>query len=285
MSMYTRCPHCETVFRVTTQQLQVSSGQVRCGKCQEVFDAFATLSSQLPASPDEPRSQQPEPGPAGQTAEPAVGGTPRPAAATPAPATREETPFETGSTGGVPPEELHDFAPLTLPDELFGTPTARTHRLGAWALGSIALLLALAGQATWFFPGELAARFPPASEALAAYCEALGCQFRLPRLPEQLFIEASDLQLLDPARPNEVLLTATMRNRAPLAQEFPMLELTLTNQVNQTAARKVFAPGEYLDRSVDSGRGLGANQEVSLRLYLDTGTIRPAGYRLYLFFS
>jgi hypothetical protein len=229
--------------------------------------------------------QQPEPGPAGQSVEPAVAGPPRPAAEAQAPITPEDAPSETGSDAGALPEALHDFAPLTLPDELFGMPTARTRRLGAWALGSIALLLALAGQVTWLFPGELAARFPPASQALAAYCEALGCQVKLPRLPEQLFIEASDLQLLDPARPNQVLLTATMRNRAPVAQEFPMLELTLTNQVNQTEARKVFAPGEYLDRSVDSGRGLGADQEVSLRLYLDTGTIKPAGYRLYLFFS
>ena len=48
MSMFTRCPHCDTVFRVTPQQLQVSSGQVRCGRCQEVFDAFSTLTSRLP---------------------------------------------------------------------------------------------------------------------------------------------------------------------------------------------------------------------------------------------
>jgi hypothetical protein len=47
----------------------------------------------------------------------------------------------------------------------------------------------------------------------------------------------------------------------------------------------VFAPDEYLDRSVDRSQGLGANQEVSLRLYLDTGNVRPAGYRLYLFFG
>jgi predicted Zn finger-like uncharacterized protein len=47
MSMFTRCPHCDTVFRVTPQQLQVSSGQVRCGRCEKVFDAFSTLSSRL----------------------------------------------------------------------------------------------------------------------------------------------------------------------------------------------------------------------------------------------
>ena len=48
--MYTRCTHCDTVFRVTPQQLQASSGKVRCGRCHEVFDAFSSLSAQLPAA-------------------------------------------------------------------------------------------------------------------------------------------------------------------------------------------------------------------------------------------
>src|SRR6185295_11883449 len=56
MSMYTRCPHCGTYFRVLREQLQASSGQVRCGRCQRVFDAFATLTSQLPAAPPETAS-------------------------------------------------------------------------------------------------------------------------------------------------------------------------------------------------------------------------------------
>jgi predicted Zn finger-like uncharacterized protein len=36
---YTRCPGCRTVFRVTTVQLALREGQVRCGQCRAVFDA------------------------------------------------------------------------------------------------------------------------------------------------------------------------------------------------------------------------------------------------------
>jgi len=36
---YTRCPGCRTVFRVTTAQLALREGQVRCGQCRAVFDA------------------------------------------------------------------------------------------------------------------------------------------------------------------------------------------------------------------------------------------------------
>ena len=35
--MYTRCPQCQTVFRITAAQLKARDGQVRCGRCQNVF--------------------------------------------------------------------------------------------------------------------------------------------------------------------------------------------------------------------------------------------------------
>src|SRR3977135_1598423 len=48
MDLYTRCDNWATTVRVTTQQLQASGGQVRCGHCQKIFDAFATLTAQEP---------------------------------------------------------------------------------------------------------------------------------------------------------------------------------------------------------------------------------------------
>ena len=51
MSMFTRCAHCESTFRVSLAQLQASGGQVRCGVCLEVFDAFVTLSARDPRLP------------------------------------------------------------------------------------------------------------------------------------------------------------------------------------------------------------------------------------------
>lgn len=38
-STLTRCPHCETRFRVTEEQLGIARGKVRCGHCMEVFNA------------------------------------------------------------------------------------------------------------------------------------------------------------------------------------------------------------------------------------------------------
>lgn len=39
MTLATRCPACGTVFRVVQDQLRVSDGWVRCGRCTEVFNA------------------------------------------------------------------------------------------------------------------------------------------------------------------------------------------------------------------------------------------------------
>ena len=43
MSLATRCTACGTVFRVVQDQLKVSEGWVRCGRCSEVFNALEGL--------------------------------------------------------------------------------------------------------------------------------------------------------------------------------------------------------------------------------------------------
>lgn len=43
MSLATRCAACGTVFRVVQDQLKVSEGWVRCGRCNDVFNALEGL--------------------------------------------------------------------------------------------------------------------------------------------------------------------------------------------------------------------------------------------------
>ena len=47
MSLITRCPVCTTMFKVVPDQLRVSDGWVRCGQCNEVFDANAHFENVL----------------------------------------------------------------------------------------------------------------------------------------------------------------------------------------------------------------------------------------------
>ncbi len=287
MSMYTRCPHCDTHFRVSREQLQASSGQVRCGRCHRSFDAFAALTSQPPAVPETPK-RKPAPAAATEVDTPHNAGLP----------SRPPSSTALGQLAGPHPPEPHAAPPeaqasaakaeaLTLPDDLFGSnaPLPAQGRSWLWVGGTFALALMLAAQAVYFFATELAMQLPQSRPWLAEACLWLHCTVALPRMPDQLFVEASDLQVLDTSRPAEVLLTASIRNRAQVAQELPLIELTLTDRLNQTAARKVFYPTDYLDKSVDPSRGIASNQELLVKLHLDTGDIKPAGYRLYVFFA
>lgn len=43
MRLVTRCPACATTFKVVRDQLRISDGWVRCGRCSEVFDATLDL--------------------------------------------------------------------------------------------------------------------------------------------------------------------------------------------------------------------------------------------------
>ena len=47
--MYTQCSKCETVFRLSAEVLRAAGGQVRCGKCGEVFNALAHLAEDASA--------------------------------------------------------------------------------------------------------------------------------------------------------------------------------------------------------------------------------------------
>ncbi|MBJ9616906.1 zinc-ribbon domain-containing protein [Burkholderia multivorans] len=65
MFLATRCPHCETVFRLQPEQLSLHQGLVRCGHCRQVFNAAQSLvpeHAQPPASPaSEPTPVEPKP--------------------------------------------------------------------------------------------------------------------------------------------------------------------------------------------------------------------------------
>lgn len=66
MSLATRCTSCGTVFRVVQDQLKVSEGWVRCGRCDEVFNALEGLfdleREPVPAGPLSAASSAQKPG-------------------------------------------------------------------------------------------------------------------------------------------------------------------------------------------------------------------------------
>lgn len=59
MSLATRCTSCKTVFRVVQDQLKVSEGWVRCGRCGTVFNALEALFDLERDTPARWQSSQP----------------------------------------------------------------------------------------------------------------------------------------------------------------------------------------------------------------------------------
>jgi hypothetical protein len=163
-------------------------------------------------------------------------------------------------------------------------PAPKARNEGLWLSLLLLLVVTALVQTAYIFRTELMVVYPPLKSVYQLVCDSLTCEIGLPRLRDQLNIEASDLRSVDPQRPNLVQLTALVRNRAPVPVEYPAFELTLTNAQQQVVARRVFLPGDYLDETAQTDVGLAGRRELAINVYLDTGPLRAAGYRIYLFY-
>lgn len=171
------------------------------------------------------------------------------------------------------------------PDGGLLRPARRSQHGFAWGVAALLAALALAGQAVLHNRTEMALLWPWAQPHLAATCDLLGCQLRLPHRPDLLSIESSDIQS-DHARERLIVLNAVVRNRAPFAQEYPALELTLTDERDYAVLRRVLLPADYLRAPPAAGRaqGIAGGAEAVLRMHLENRGPHAVGYRLYLFF-
>jgi len=284
MDLFTRCPDCDTVFRVTTRHLQASGGHVRCGRCHAVFDAFASLTAKPPGdSRDQSageESQSASPDSATAVAQPANPSAPSEVAPTQSKDTVPEPDVAPAQDRRGP--VVDESATNLYEWEFKPAPTLR--RNGLWVSLSLLLVISALVQAGYVFRTELLVNFPQLRPLYQQARQWLSCEIGLPRLADQLNIDASDLEFIDPQRPNLVKLTALVRNRARVPVEYPAFELTLTNARQQVVARRVFLPHDYLRDAAQTDDGLAGRQELAFSLFLDTGSLRAAGYRIYLFY-
>jgi len=261
-ALVTRCPNCGTAFRAQPSQLAARSGRVRCGKCASVFDGVANLVEETSAT--------------------------EPVEASPQLALFDAGSRAPGDASEVPPRAApRRFRPRSdepLPEFLEDEPPRSRYNV-AWGLAALIALAALAGQIAYDYRTEVATLLPLSRPYLEQACHVLRCQVRLPRHPDLLSIESSDLQA-DARGGNLIVLNAVIRNRAPYAQELPTLELTLTDVAEQPLLRRVLRPADYLPaRPADTlAQGLAPGAEAVLRLHFDTSGARATGYRLYLFY-
>lgn len=246
--MYTLCPHCNTTFRITAEQLAAKQGRVRCGQCRAAFDALEHLaddinrlavSQSMVAAPPVPPQLAISP------------------AATPLIATREA-------------EEVFDIVhapPVTASERVLvaGEKRGWAGTL-AWTALNLSLILLLAGQYVYFYRDDLA-RYPELRPALETMCEVVGCEIPLRRDVSRLSLVNRDLRS-HPSVANALLVRVTLINNALFTQPYPLLQLSLSNVAGQTVAMRRFQPFEYLGKDIPIKKGMlpGKPVEVTLEL-------------------
>lgn len=267
MTDITQCPQCGTHFKITVEQRNAHEGLVRCGRCQTVFNAVENLYTQ-PQQLDLPLVLDEIDDATGLFA-------------------AYDPHAASGSSVSISPEAAarlaNDFSHI--PDVVVATqakPASRRLNLllktGSFFLGIVVLL-----EAAYFFRVEIAARLPGIKPVMQKICAQFNCTIPLPQKIDLISIESSELEA-NPAQANIITLHALLRSRAPYPVAYPNIELTLTDIQDNAVARRTFVPADYLPARVDLTLGFPANRESTANLHLDTTDLKPAGYRLFLYY-
>ncbi len=320
MSLATRCPACGTVFRVVPDQLKVSEGWVRCGRCNSMFSAAGLLfdidsglSVRLPGFAQSARPRGEEPSITdwtGRSDETAARPAATPARRPGGPSQRQEPRFDIPDVRPgllrAPSSPSNDEALSERPGQprqdrqASPAPAAKSapaselpsflkaaDRSARWqrpavrsALGAAVLLLAL----TLLTQLALVWR-----DTLAAH---------LPSTEPTLrgLCELAGCQV-HPLRRIETLAVASsgltrvegstlyrlqlvLQNRADTAVKIPALDLTLNGGQGQLLARRVL----QLSDLGATKPVLQAGEELPLKVLMSTGERRVEGYTVELFY-
>ena len=249
--MQTRCPHCETVFRLTKAQLSAAHGKVRCGLCHSIFTATAFDEDQ--DSPVELSRQESLPTELLQSE----------------PSQQDETLNDNGYISEplaetISEEDTSDSDDLLLndietssviPDEFrqFTEPTPNTHlATTVWSFGIVFLLITLVAEYAWFNRNQLA-KDPEYQPWISQFCKTTGCTLQPLRKPDLIEMVNRNVYT-HPNIKKALMITATMVNKAPHAQAYPDIEIGFSNIRGQMVTQRRFTPEEYMKMGEDQLR-------------------------------
>ena len=320
MSLITRCPVCQTLFKVVPDQLKISEGWVRCGQCDEVFDASLHLVQSLVSesvvpvpqnakvlqedvSPSQETFATPIPIPdadAGMTGSGLAGEW----SATEAPVVlvSEGQPFaQPAPHQEAEQAELAQVAPLlreasgdleldshAASNEVSFLRQGRSPATGSsllvravWACLSLALVLGLAGQIILHERDRIAAFEPDLQPWLQVICDRLNCKLSPWQKIEMIVIDSSALTRV---RDDSYRLSLTLKNTATVPLGMPVLELTLTDTLDQPVIRRVLNRPEIDNGSDTIAAGMEFPVVVTMTVNPAGGVDRIAGYRVLAFY-
>jgi predicted Zn finger-like uncharacterized protein len=322
MSLITQCPACSTLFKVVPDQLRISDGWVRCGQCDEVFDANANIRADVPLTDVviEPSQQE-------QVE------TEYLALETEQDDGEEEAAAEVGSPEDFPideevveqsPDPFLDKSPKELSD-FSAAVTAVSHQDEQPESSERRYMQMFAPQSAEHADPKLSFMRPVSQPSrwnrrgvrgVLAVCSAL---LMLLAALQVVLHERDRLAVLFPEYRSEIALLCTplgfeikplrqiesvvidssafakvrnevyklnfvLKNTASTTLATPSLELTLTDMQDQTLVRKVFAPGDFgsVPDVMSAGSELTVSLPVSVRA--PVAVERVSGYRLLAFY-
>jgi predicted Zn finger-like uncharacterized protein len=299
MSLATRCTSCGTAFRVVEDQLKVSEGWVRCGRCDAVFNAGEALidlernapADAAPSGPDSHLAANAAVSEAAPAEAPYESASPIPLAPEPDDAVERQTESEDtqvrSSAQGNPHEPDRELAS---PDEPTFAPNflREASRHSAWSgtpqgrfamrLAAALLVMGLFAQAAHQFRNALSTSSPLARAVLTTWCHAVRCTVGAALKIEDVAVESAALTRV--SNSDSFKLAVVLRNRGKMAVALPSLDLSLTDSNGQILARRVLGSVDF--RIGNAAMAPGA--ESALQLTLSPVDLQIAGYTIEIFY-
>jgi predicted Zn finger-like uncharacterized protein len=148
----------------------------------------------------------------------------------------------------------------------------------ALALLMFVLLLALCLQGVHHFRDALAARWPAAQPALAAWCDVVGCKIEPPRRIEAISVESTSF--LRVGESDSFRFSVVLKNSSPPVVAMPSIELSLTDANGQLLSRRALSPLEFSAAPAF----LRPQSEQPLQALLSASQQNVSGYNVELFY-
>lgn len=253
-SLLTKCPHCQTLFRIQQEHLAAAGGEVRCGVCYKVFDAEKEgLSySHGEGSPAEKTFANQDEKSSGNTPNEAIIDTspepePDPQQALAAADINQDTAAELSAADiqkfSVDHSSISDI--ITSDNTRYNTGSALK-----WTAFSLLAVAALFSQ--WLvYNFEEKAHQPPWHSLYVVVCDTLGCE--LPQYRNITTIKTERLAIkTHPDYSNVLIVDMIISNSADHSQPLPLLNMAFFGINGKPLAQRLFQPREYLGKQLEN---------------------------------
>lgn len=253
--MRTKCPECNTIFRLTPRQLDIADGLVRCGLCDTVFNGKDPChEGTTVASPQE------VPGYFEQEQKSTKEGI------VTVDAFSSDDQQQNDGEASIDAYTI----PTIIRDDFGGSFLSKPTnplQIALWTAGAITLALFFLGQITYWQDVDVLPR-PWVDD----FCILAGCSSDLER-------DLAAIKILNrnvythPNVDNALIITSSFVNVSERTQPFPQLQIIMLDTQGEIVAMRRFSPRDYLVDKELTATLMQTNQPVGARLeVLDPGS-------------